>query len=79
MNQIRITKDNISLFPKYEKLLHDNKIKFDSLGRLRYLHGAPIGDLIQIKIDQKGKPIFQEISDEWFDPESEKAKNFIWL
>ena len=79
MNQIRITKDNISLFPKYEKLLHDNKIKFDSLGRLRYLHGAPIGDLIQIKIDQNGKRIFQEISDEWFDPESEKAKNFIWL
>jgi len=79
MNQIRITKDNISLFPKYEKLLHDNKIKFDSLGRLRYLHGAPIGDLIQIKIDQNRKPIFQEISDEWFDPESEKAKNFIWL
>ena len=68
MNQIRITKDNISLFPKYEKLLHDNKIKFDSLGRLRYLHGAPIGDLIQIKIDQNGKPIFQEISYEWFDP-----------
>ena len=79
MNQIRITKDNISLFPKYEKLLHDNKIKFDSLGRLRYLHGAPIGDLIQIKIDQNGKPIFQEISDEWFDPESEKAKKFVWL
>ena len=79
MNQIRITKDNISLFPKYEKLLHDNKIKFDSLGRLRYLHGAPIGDLIQIKIDQNGKPIFQEISDKWFDPESEKAKKFVWL
>ncbi|MBY0067979.1 hypothetical protein [Empedobacter falsenii] len=79
MNQIRLTKDNISLFPKYNKLLQNGKIKFDSLGRLRYLHGAPIGDLIQIKIDQSGKSIFQEISDEWFDPESEKAKNFIWL
>ena len=79
MNQIRLTKDNISLFPKYDKLLQNGKIKFDSLGRLRYLHGAPIGDLIQIKIDQNGIPIFQEISDEWFDPESEKAKNFVWL
>ena len=79
MNQIRLTKDNISLFPKYNKLLQNGKIKFDSLGRLRYLHGAPIGDLIQIKIDKNGKTIYQEISDEWFDPESEKAKNFIWL
>ncbi|HAR74415.1 MAG TPA: hypothetical protein DCR77_13565 [Flavobacteriaceae bacterium] len=60
MNQIRITKDNISLFPKYEKLLHDNKIKFDSLGRLRYLHGAPIGDLIQIKIDQNRNQFFKK-------------------
>lgn len=63
---------------KFEALLNDGKIKFDSTGRLRYLHGAPVGDLIQTRTDKKGQPIFQEIAEEWFDPESQKAKDFIW-
>lgn len=78
MERIRITKDNIKNWPKFETLLNDGKIKFDSIGRLRYLHGAPVGDLIQTKTDKKGNPIFQEIAEEWFDPESQKAKDFIW-
>ena len=49
MDRIRITKDNIKNWPKFEALLTDGKIKFDSTGRLRYLHGAPVGDLIQTK------------------------------
>lgn len=47
MDRIRITKDNIKNWPKFEALLNDGKIKFDSIGRLRYLHGAPVGDLIK--------------------------------
>ena len=78
MERIRITKDNIKSLPKFEALLIDGKIKFDTTGRLRYLHGAPVGDLIQTRIDKKGQPIFQEIAEEWFDPESPKAKEFIW-
>lgn len=78
MDIIRITKDNISSYPKFESLLINGKLKFDATGRLRYLHGAPVGDLIQIKTDKKGQPIFQETAEEWFDPESQKAKEFIW-
>ncbi|OXG05871.1 hypothetical protein BC749_1219 [Flavobacterium araucananum] len=78
MEKIRITKYNIKNWPKYEMLLNDGKIKFDSNGRLRYLHGAPVGDLIQWQKAKKGQSIFQEISEEWFDPESQKAKDFIW-
>lgn len=80
MGKIRITKDNIRSFSKFEALLNDGKIKFHSTGRLRYLHGAPVGDLIQTRIDNNG-PIFQEsfnTGEEWFDPESHKAKEFIW-
>ena len=78
MDRIRITKDNIKNWPKFDALLTDGKIKFDSTGRLRYLHGAPVGDLIQTRTDKKGQPIFQEIAEEWFDPGSPKAKDFIW-
>ena len=78
MERTRITKDNINKWPKFEALLNDGKIKFDSTGRLRYLHGAPVGDLIQTRTDKKEQPIFQEIAEEWFDPESQKAKEFIW-
>lgn len=77
MERIRITRDNIRNWSKFEALLKDGKIKFDSSGRLRYLHGAPVGDLIQTRTDKKGQPIFQETSDEWFDTESQKAKEFI--
>ncbi len=78
MHQIRINTDNIIYFPKYKALLDGGKVRFDSTGRLRYLHGAPAGDLIQTKTTKSGEPIFQEIAEEWFDPESEKAKKFIW-
>ena len=78
MDRIRITKKNINNWPRFETLLNDGKIKFDSKGRLRYLHGAPVGDLVQTSIDNKGNPIYQEMAEEWFDPDSSNAKNFIW-
>ena len=78
MDRIRITKENIKNWPKFEALVNNGKIKFDSTGRLRYLHGAPVGDLIQTRTDKKGQPIYLEIAEEWFDPESPKANKFIW-
>lgn len=73
MEKIRITADNIKDWSKFQTLLDEEKVKFDSVGRLRYLHGAPVGDLIKT---QNGS--YKEIADEWFDPESPKAKEFVW-
>ena len=60
-----------------EKLILDGKAKFDIQGRLRYLHGAPVGDLILTK-KKDGTPIYKESPEEWFDPESPKAEEFVW-
>ena len=78
MERIRITIDNIDQWPSFKALLDDGKIKFDSKGRLRYLHGAPVGDLVQIRINKDGTRIYKESAAEWFDPESPKAKEFVW-
>jgi len=78
MEQIRITKDNIKDWENFEVLLNCGKLKFDSNGRLRYLHGAPVGDMILVGNDKKGNPTYQEIAEEWFDPESKIASEFIW-
>jgi hypothetical protein len=76
--RIRLSQDSIKAFPKFETLLKEGKIKFDSAGRLRYLHGAPIGDIILIRTNKEDNPIYKESAEEWFDPESQKAKDFIW-
>lgn len=74
---IRIDADNLNVFPKIEELFNSGKVKFDSKGRLRYLHGAPVGDMILIRTDSSD-PIYKESTEEWFDPDSQKAKDFIW-
>ncbi|HJS01154.1 MAG TPA: hypothetical protein VJ780_09485 [Flavobacterium sp.] len=78
LSRIRLSPENIICFPKIENLLKDKKIKYDSSGRLRYLHGAPVGDMILIRVNKSGSPIYKESAEEWFDPESQKAKDFIW-
>ena len=74
--KIRITSENIKLYSKFETLLKEGKVKFDLTGRLRYMHGAPVGDLILVKTEKGHKPVCKESADEWFDPESQKAKEF---
>ena len=76
---IRQTKKNIENWPYYSELLTKGRIKFDNEGRLRYKHGAPVGDLILARVNKDGTPKYKESAKEWFDPESEKAKNFKWL
>lgn len=78
MEKIRIDSDNIKYFSKIDKLFGDGKVKFDAHGRLRYLHGAPVGDMIFVRNDKNGNPIYREIAEEWFDPESQKARDFKW-
>jgi len=75
---IRITLDNIGLWVKIEKAFREGKIKSDSNGRLRYLHGAPVGDMILTGVDRDGVPIYKESTEEWFDEESQSARDFIW-
>jgi len=76
--RIRLTRENIDNWPSFSKRLKEGNLKFDKHGRLRYLHGAPVGDLILVKVNKDGTPKYKESAEEWFDPESEKAKNFIW-
>jgi len=75
---IRLNADNLKRFPKIESLFNSGKVKFDSKGRLRYLHGAPVGDMILYRIDKDNYPIYKESAEEYFDPESQRAKSFVW-
>ena len=77
--RIRLSQDNVAMFPKYNNLLMNGKIKYDSLGRLRYLHGAPVGDLVLTRINKDSTAVYKESAEEWFDPDSQKAKDFVWL
>ena len=76
--RVRLTKKNIDNWPSFFRLLTEGKIKFDNNGRLRYLHGAPVGDLVLVRVNKDGTPKYKESAKEWFGPESEKAKNFKW-
>jgi hypothetical protein len=76
--RIRLTAENVGQWPNFDKLLNEDKIRFDRIGRLRYKHGAPVGDLVLNRKKKDGTPIFKESATEWFDPESQKAKEFIW-
>ncbi|QBN19277.1 hypothetical protein [Flavobacterium nackdongense] len=76
--RVRITPENISNWSKINAVFQSGQTKFDSQNRLRYLHRAPVGDLILIRVAKNGEPIYKESAEEWFDPESQKAINFIW-
>jgi len=78
VERVRITPENISYWSKINAVFQSGQTKFDSQKRLRYLHGAPVGDLILIRLAKNGEPIYKESAEEWFDPESQKAINFIW-
>jgi hypothetical protein len=45
---------------------------------LRYRHGAPVGKMKLMRINKDGTPRYAEAADEWFDPESPKARAFVW-
>ena len=75
---ITITEDNLDDWPEFRKMYDAGKVAFDSAGRLRYPHGAPVGVMVQTGIDRNGHPVFRELADEWFDPGSPAARSFEW-
>src|SRR4051812_35743696 len=75
---IVLTRENLQRWPAYEQLYENGKIVFDQRGRLRYSHGAPVGRLILVRIASDGSPVYNESAEEWFDPESERAREFVW-
>lgn len=76
--EIELNLDTIELLPSYQKLKEEKKIIADANGRFRYPHGAPVGKLVLTKTKEDGTPIYRELADEWFDPESPKAREFVW-
>ncbi|HVU08192.1 MAG TPA: hypothetical protein VHG89_06590 [Verrucomicrobiae bacterium] len=76
--EIFLTTANVGMFPKFKQLLDDGKIIADSTGRLRYKHGAPVGRLILMRVLKDGTPKYAESAEEWFDPDSPKAQQFVW-
>jgi hypothetical protein len=76
--RIAITQGNLHDWPIFQKLYTEGKVVFDKAGRLRYSHGAPVGDMIFVNIGKDGQAIYKESGEEWFDPDSPVAKKFEW-
>ncbi len=76
--RIALTIENVDRFPSYKRLLEEGRIVADATGRLRYRHGAPVGELVISRTLEDGSPLYRESAEEWFDPDSPKAKNFVW-
>jgi hypothetical protein len=76
--EIILTAANVGIFPKFKQLFDDGKIIADSTGRLRYKHGAPVGRFILMRVLKDGIPKYAESAQEWFDPDSQRAREFAW-
>lgn len=76
--EVVITTENLDNWPKIKSLVDAGKVKADSNGRLRYLHGAPVGKMILMTDPGDPNPRYNETADEWFDPDSPKAASFVW-
>ena len=77
-DEIVLTASNVVNWPKFKKLFDDGKIIADKTGRLRYQHGAPVGRLILARTLKDGTPHYTESAEEWFDPGSKRAQEFVW-
>ena len=75
--EIVLTPENIGRWPKFKEYFDKGDIITDRTGRLRYRHGAPVGRLILTRILKDGTPRYQESAKEWFDPDSQRAKEFV--
>jgi len=76
--EITLTAANVGIFPKFKQAFDEGKIVADSTGRLRYKHGAPVGRMILMRVLKDGTPKYAESAAEWFDPDSSKAREFVW-
>jgi hypothetical protein len=76
--EIVLTATNVGMFPKFLQLVDAGMILADSTGRLRYKHGAPVGRMILTRVLKDGTPKYAESAKEWFDPDSQRAREFVW-
>jgi len=76
--EVVLTASNLASWPKFKQLFEDGKVIADRTGRLRYKHGAPVGKLILVRLLKDGTPRYAEAADEWFNPDSQRAKEFVW-
>ena len=77
-SRIRITQENLANWPSFQKLYEDGKVMFDNEGRLRYPHGAPVGDMLLARVNKDGTAVYKESGEEWFDSDSPMAEKFQW-
>ncbi len=78
-NEVIMTTSNVADWPRFKRLFDDGKVLPDRTGRLRHVrHGAPVGRLILIGLLKDGSPQYKESAEEWFAPDSPKARDFVW-
>lgn len=77
-DEVVLTTANVDDWPAFKAMFDDGRIVADKCGRLRYPHGAPVGRMILKQISDDGSPQYWESADEWFDPESPRANEFVW-
>ncbi len=75
---ILLTVENVADWLSYAEMLNDGRVVADADGRLRYPHGAPVGKMIAVGKFPDGSPRYRESAEEWFDPGSKQASEFIW-
>ena len=73
-----LTVSNVGEWPAFQRLLAEGKVVADRTGRLRYPHGAPVGRMVPVRAGADGAPRYREAADEWFDPDSPRARAFVW-
>jgi hypothetical protein len=76
--EVVLTLSNVGDWPAFKKLFDEGKVVADKKGRLRYSHGAPVGKMILVRVNKDGTPRYRESADEWFDPGSPRARQFVW-
>ena len=76
--RVIVTTSNVADWPKVKALYDQGKVIADKTGRLRYIHGAPVGAMVLIDSGGDHQPRYRESAEEWFDPESPKARGFVW-
>ncbi len=74
--EVILTASNVGGWPAFARLLASGGVVTDAAGRLRYPHGAPVGRLVGV--GPGGAPRYREAADEWFDPDSPRARSFAW-
>jgi hypothetical protein len=76
--EVVLTVSNVGQWPAFQRLLAEGKVVADKAGRLRYPHGAPVGKMVLARVDKDGTPHYRESAEEWFDPGSRRAQEFVW-